>query len=74
MRSRACLRMRTGEYSLQGEPDMAFAARLLHSRQYHRFKARFMAPVDAFFVEMSQRTDAAVAASARAGTFFARNA
>ena len=58
-----------GEYTLQGEPDMTFAARLLHSPQYHRYKAEIMAPVDAFFVRMTQRTTAAVEAAQQQARF-----
>ncbi|MGY6570735.1 MAG: methyl-accepting chemotaxis protein, partial [Salinarimonas sp.] len=49
-----------GGFTVRGEPDMALAAELMHSPQYHRYKAEIMAPVDAFFVMMTQRTAAAV--------------
>jgi len=49
-----------GGFTVRGEPDMALAAELLHSQQYHRYKAEIMAPVDAFFVAMTQRTAASV--------------
>ena len=58
-----------GEYAIAGQPDMAFAARLLHSPQYHRFKAEIMAPIDAFFVMMTQRTSAAVEAAQQQAQF-----
>ncbi|MCC5976746.1 MAG: HAMP domain-containing protein [Salinarimonas sp.] len=58
-----------GEYSLQGEPDMQQAAQLLHSARYHRYKAEIMAPVDAFFVAMTQRTNAAVESAQQQARF-----
>ncbi|WP_165666228.1 methyl-accepting chemotaxis protein [Metapseudomonas otitidis] len=49
-----------GNYVVKGEPDLALARDLLHSKDYHRFKARIMKPVDDFFVLLDARTQAAV--------------
>lgn len=49
-----------GTYSVVGEPDLTYAAGLLHSDQYHRYKAEIMAPLDEFFVLMEERTSGAV--------------
>ncbi|OEC52140.1 hypothetical protein A9G05_22465 [Pseudomonas sp. ENNP23] len=50
----------TGNYVVKGEPDLALARDLLHSKDYHRYKARIMKPVDDFFVLLNARTEAAV--------------
>ncbi|WP_165671377.1 methyl-accepting chemotaxis protein [Metapseudomonas otitidis] len=49
-----------GNYVVKGEPDLALARDLLHSKDYHRYKARIMKPVDDFFVLLDARTQAAV--------------
>lgn len=46
----------TGSYTVKGEPDLAMAAQLLHSKEYHREKAKIMAPIDGFFNELEERT------------------
>lgn len=50
-----------GNYSIKGEPDLAIARDLLHSRDYHTYKANIMEPVDRFFVLMEERTENAIA-------------
>lgn len=40
--------------------DADRARQLVHSKQYHRFKAEIMKPVDEFFVRLEQRTQGAV--------------
>ena len=59
----------TGQYTVRGEPDRLLAAELLHSPQYHRYKAEIVAPIDAFFVMMTQRTSAAVDAAQQQAQF-----
>lgn len=49
-----------GGFTRRGEPDTARAAQLVHSAQYHRYKAEIMAPIDQFFVTMTERTSLAV--------------
>ncbi|WP_168927495.1 methyl-accepting chemotaxis protein [Nitrincola alkalilacustris] len=49
-----------GAYTLRGEPDLELARGLMHSDDYHRFKAQIMKPVDDFFELLDQRTLAAV--------------
>ncbi len=39
----------SGNYTRRAEPDMAMAAKLLHSKEYHQEKAKIMAPIDEFF-------------------------
>jgi methyl-accepting chemotaxis protein len=57
-----------GRYTVRGEPDFKLARDLMHSPDYHRFKAEIMRPVDDFFVLLDRRTSGAVkAAEARAG-------
>jgi methyl-accepting chemotaxis protein len=46
----------SGKYTVKKEPDLTLARDLLHSAQYHRFKAEIMQPVDAFFQLMEDRT------------------
>ncbi|WP_085640106.1 MULTISPECIES: methyl-accepting chemotaxis protein [unclassified Pseudomonas] len=49
-----------GNYTVNGEPDLALARTLVHSPQYHAFKAQIMKPVDEFFGLMEGRTSRAV--------------
>jgi len=49
-----------GNYTVAGEPDLALARTLVHSPQYHAFKAQIMKPVDDFFGLMESRTLAEV--------------
>ncbi|GAA0302611.1 methyl-accepting chemotaxis protein [Rhodovulum strictum] len=51
-----------GAYTVRGAPDAALAAGLLHSRDYHAFKADIMAPVNEFLATMEQRFDTRIAA------------
>ena len=53
----------SGAYTVRREPDRTHAAGLVHSREYHRYKAQIMAPIDDFFVLMGERTSGAVAAA-----------
>lgn len=46
----------TGEYSIQGEPNLELARELMHNPEYHREKARIMQPVDEFFRLLEDRT------------------
>ncbi|WP_394127312.1 methyl-accepting chemotaxis protein [Vibrio hepatarius] len=46
----------SGNYTQRGEPDLAMAAQLLHSKQYHQEKAKIMAPIDQFFKALESRT------------------
>jgi len=45
-----------GNYTVNAEPDLALARTLLHSPQYHVFKARVMEPIDDFFALVDART------------------
>lgn len=47
----------SGNYTKKGEPDLAMAAALLHSKEYHQEKAKIMAPIDTFFQELEARTN-----------------
>lgn len=47
----------SGNYTVQGEPDLAMAAKLLHSKEYHQEKAKIMVPIDAFFKQLEDRTN-----------------
>ncbi|MGJ3502158.1 methyl-accepting chemotaxis protein [Piscirickettsia salmonis] len=46
----------SGNYSQRGEPDLAMAAKMLHSKEYHREKAKIMTPINDFFKELEART------------------
>ncbi|MEJ6475429.1 methyl-accepting chemotaxis protein [Pseudoalteromonas piscicida] len=46
----------SGNYTIQGEPDLNKAIQLTHSQDYHRYKANIMEPVEAFFTELEKRT------------------
>lgn len=47
----------SGNYTVRGEPDLAMAAKLLHSKEYHQEKAKIMVPIDAFFKQLEARTN-----------------
>ena len=50
-----------GDYVLRGPPDMELARDLLHSPQYHAFKADIMEPLNGFLIAMEQRFDTVIA-------------
>ncbi|MCB1832617.1 MAG: methyl-accepting chemotaxis protein, partial [Geminicoccaceae bacterium] len=53
------------------EPDYGRAIQLVHSPEYHRFKANIMKPVDDFMVLLEDRTEAAaVAAENKSDMYF----
>ncbi len=49
-----------GNYTRTGEPDLAMARELVHSKDYHQLKGQIMQPLDEFFVLLDQRTASAV--------------
>ncbi len=51
-------------------PDRARAIDLVHSKEYHQYKAQIMAPIDRFFVMLDKRTQAAIDASAADAAFW----
>ncbi|MGH8852833.1 MAG: methyl-accepting chemotaxis protein [Telluria sp.] len=55
-----------GRFVAKDGPDMEMARQLVHSDDYHRYKAQIMKPVDAFFQLLDQRTQLAVAAAEEA--------
>lgn len=59
----------SGEYTVQGDPDFELARNLMHSPEYHSFKADIMEPVDEFFAALGSRTSAAIE-TAQANTKF----
>ncbi len=60
----------TGKFTKQGEPDFDLARRLMHSPEYHKYKADIMKPIDEFYVLLDQRTgDAVVQAVDRVGMY-----
>ncbi|WP_448204233.1 methyl-accepting chemotaxis protein [Azospirillum sp. sgz302134] len=50
----------TGKYTVKKEPNFELARKLMHSPEYHKYKADIMAPVDEFFVLLDQRTKGAI--------------
>ncbi len=46
----------SGNYTKNAPPDLALARELMHSKEYHQFKAQIMKPLDDFFVLMETRT------------------
>lgn len=46
----------TGQFTKKGEPDFEMARKLMHSDDYHKFKAQIMTPVDGFLEALDQRT------------------
>ena len=55
-----------GNYTVQGPPNFEMARRLLHSIDYHREKAKIMAPIDTFLGQLEERTSGQFAASTAA--------
>jgi methyl-accepting chemotaxis protein len=51
----------TGKFTVRKDPDFELARKLMHSKEYHQFKAEIMAPVDEFLALLDTRTAAAVA-------------
>ena len=51
----------TGAYAVKGAPDMDLARNLLHSPQYHAFKADIMEPVNQFLAAMENRFETRIA-------------
>ncbi len=45
-----------GNYTVAGPADMELARKLVHSKEYHQFKAQIMKPIDDFFVLLDKRT------------------
>ncbi|MEH6405048.1 MAG: methyl-accepting chemotaxis protein [Sneathiella sp.] len=60
----------SGNYTVKKDPDFKLARDLLHSNDYHRFKADIMAPVDEFFALLETRTNAAVVAAEGKSAFY----
>jgi len=57
----------SGRYTIKREPDMKMAAALMHDINYHREKARIMAPINDFLDLLDGRTSEAVQKYAQAG-------
>ncbi|MDB5816543.1 MAG: methyl-accepting chemotaxis protein [Rhizobacter sp.] len=49
-----------GKFTKQGPPDLELARKLMHSDDYHRFKAQIMRPLDQFLELLDTRTATAV--------------
>jgi len=56
----------TGKFTRKAAPDMELARKLLHSDEYHLYKAKIMKPLDDFFVLLDRRTAGAVEEASRA--------
>lgn len=56
----------TGAYSIHGVPDMELARTLLHSPEYHQFKADIVAPIDEFLSVLEARLAGRIAEAAAA--------
>jgi methyl-accepting chemotaxis protein len=51
-----------GNYTVKGEPDMELARNLMHSREYHQFKADIMAPIHEFLGSPEKRISGQITA------------
>jgi methyl-accepting chemotaxis protein len=60
----------SGKYTIKKEPDLKLARDLLHSAEYHRYKAEIMRPVDEFFGLMENRTSTAVSEATASAAFW----
>ncbi len=52
-----------GNYTVNGEPDVAKATALVHDQRYHTYREHIMAPVQEFLRMVDQRTGTAVEAA-----------
>ncbi len=52
-----------GGFSRTSEPDLTLARQLMHSPDYHAYKAQIMRPLDEFYKLMEERTQGAVDAA-----------
>ncbi len=59
-----------GNYTVKKDPDFKIARELLHSVEYHKYKADIMAPVDKFFESLEQRTNAAIGSAEGLSEFY----
>ena len=50
----------SGKFTKYRPPDLERGRKLMHSPEYHEFKRKIMIPVDQFFVQLENRTRAAV--------------
>jgi len=51
-------------------PDRGKAIELVHSKQYHIYKAQIMAPIDRFYTMLDQRTQSAIGRASTAAGFW----
>lgn len=58
-----------GEYSVTSAPDFELARTLVHSEEYHRFKADIMGPLDQFYIALETRTSTAIGDAEARSTF-----
>ncbi len=59
-----------GEFTKKGEPNRAWAVKILFDEAYHREKAKIMKPVDDFFAMIEARTLSATKKYERAGRLY----
>ncbi|MBO9398499.1 methyl-accepting chemotaxis protein [Shimia sp. R9_2] len=52
----------TGAYTVKAAPDFALARDLMHSKQYHQYKADIMAPLDEFLASPELRISGQISA------------
>lgn len=50
----------SGQYTINKAPDFDLARQLVHSEEYHRYKADIVKPLDKFFAVLDERTSTAV--------------
>jgi PAS domain S-box-containing protein len=60
----------TGEFTKRGEPNQAWAVKILYDEAYHREKAKVMKPIDDFFAMLDARTLSATENYERAGRVY----
>ncbi|MCA9284494.1 MAG: methyl-accepting chemotaxis protein, partial [Phycisphaerales bacterium] len=61
-----------GNFTIEGEPDLEMARRIMHGDEYHRAKAEIMRPISAFFDLLDTRTAREVEAASLAARNGAR--
>lgn len=60
----------SGQYTVNKDPDFKLARELMHSNDYHKFKANIMTPVDKFFVALENRTSTEINAAENLSVFY----
>jgi methyl-accepting chemotaxis protein len=59
-----------GTFTRTGTPDMELARKLVHSPEYHTYKAKIMTPIDEFFALLDRRTGDRITAAEQTAAIY----